>query len=341
MKHTLPTLRLSLVAVLMLSLPAFAHPGKASDGVQNLPLQAKHLHHEGKTRRYYLYTPTKYQQDQPMPLVLVFHGYLGSGKEMMHTTRFNALAEQEGFMVAYPDALHRWQARSGPSDEMEEDVDFVQALLKQIGQERNVDAKRIYATGFSNGGFFTHRLACEMSDQIAAFATVGSTIGVPLTKSCEPGRAIPIMMINGVDDPVVLWRGEFKKVRYAFRDSEITSVNGMADFWRAKNQCAEHPGSTLVVHASKGSKGAQIQKFAECSPNGDVEQIIIQQGGHTWPGGKPRRWIARFIVGKTSKDVPASETMWDFFKSHPLPDVKEVQKSRPVQPANNEASSAQ
>jgi polyhydroxybutyrate depolymerase len=299
---------------------------------QNEPqLERGALVFQGKARSYYLYTPASYRADRSTPLLLVLHGYLGNDRLMMNMTGFNELAEKEGFLVVYPNALQaRWRAYSAPSDRTDEDVAFIRALLQKVEEERNVDARRIYATGFSSGGFFSQRLACEMSDKIAAIAPVSATIGVPLTESCKPGRPVPVLMINGVKDPIITWQGKIRKVRYAFRDSVITSVPEAVAFWRKHNGCALNPESKLVVHAAKGIRGAEIRTFPGCRDSAEVKQIILERGGHTWPGSDHKVWPGGVLVGPTTHDINATEAIWEFFKAHPIPDA--LPEGKPLAP---------
>jgi polyhydroxybutyrate depolymerase len=315
-------LLIATAALLVLGALPVAHAAPVQ--AQNEPrLERGALVFQGKARSYYLYTPASYRADQPTPLLLVLHGYLGNDRLMMNMTGFNELAEKEGFLVVYPNALHaRWRAYSAPSDRTDEDVAFIRALLQKVEENRNVDARRIYVTGFSSGGFFSQRLACEMSDKIAAIAPVAATIGVPLKESCNPGRPVPVLMINGVKDPIITWKGKIRKVRYAFRDSVITSVPEAVDFWRKHNRCAEIPESKLVVHAAKGIRGAEIKVFPGCSDSAEVQQVILERGGHTWPGSDHKVWPGGVLVGPTTHDINATEVIWEFFKQHPMPDLK-------------------
>lgn len=289
---------------------------------QETALKSFSITYNGHVRHAYLYTPGSYHSDRPAPLVLAFHGYLGSGPQMIKTTRFNELAEKEGFLVAYPETLRlgeKWQANAGPSDSSEEDVEFIRALIQHIQSSRNVDRKRVYATGFSSGGFFSQRLACEMPDSIAAIAPVSATLGVPVKNSCHLTRPMPAMIINGTSDPVVTWQGEIRRVRFAFKDSVITTVPQAVAFWRDQNHCDAVPEKTVQVYAARQSKGVQINNYPNCRPPGEVQQIIIQKGGHTWPGSPKKGRLARALVGRTSQEIDATSTIWAFFKRHALP----------------------
>jgi polyhydroxybutyrate depolymerase len=272
-------------------------------------------------RQYYLYTPGTYQSGRKLPLVLVFHGFKGSALQMMKMTGFNEVAEKEGFLVAYANvAKDRWSAASAPTDMSDEDITFVQAMIRNIKANRDVDPARIYATGFSNGGFFTERLACEMSDQIAAFAPVAATMGGPLQKSCQPTRPVPIILINGTDDPIITWKGKIKRVRYAFRDSVITSVPQAVEFWRKQDQCDVAPRVNLFVRSAHSTgTGTQINAYQHCTAPAAVQQVVVYNGGHTWPGSSDKIGLGRLVLGRPSYDINASEVIWSFFKDYTHP----------------------
>ena len=137
-----------------------------------------------------------------MPLVLVFHGYGGQGKDLARSTGFNDLADNQGFLVAYPNGLvRRWEIDS------DNDVNFTAELIKQIQQQAKISPKRIYAVGISNGGFLVQRLACKLPRPIAAFASVVATLPANLMSDCQSRFPVSILMINGTNDLKVPWSG--------------------------------------------------------------------------------------------------------------------------------------
>lgn len=277
------------------------------------------LAHEGLTRHFLLYKPSSYSPTHPMPLVLVFHGYRANGRVMAQLTSFNQLAERVGFLVAYPEAIKdRWNTNGSPHEVSEIDVSFVRALIQQLEKTNAIDSKRIYATGMSDGGFFTQRLACEMSDQIAAFAPVISTMGQALKDSCHPARAVPILMVNGTKDPLLTWGGQIHWVRHAFRDSRITSVPEMVNFWRQEDHCSVVPHTEFLPNlAPKDGTTVQRVRYTGCLPTSTVEQFIIQGGGHTWAGSTDNK-LSRLGLGKMSRDINLTEQIWQFFSYYHL-----------------------
>ena len=127
------------------------------------------------TRNYLLHVPKSSRAGRRTPLVLVFHGGGGHDWNMPGFTHFDELADEQGFIVAYPDSFNKnWNDTRGlsPAD----DVGFIRALIDEVSRSHPVDPHRIYATGISNGGFFSNRLACDLADRIAAIASVAATM---------------------------------------------------------------------------------------------------------------------------------------------------------------------
>lgn len=307
-----------LLLVLFCGLVTVIFPFAAADDGAIKLLTTVRPHHK---RTSYLFTPFSYDDKRSLPLVMVFHGYLGSADLMMRMTEFNTLAEKEGFLVVYPEALHeKWNANLGKSESSEVDVEYVQSLIAQIQTERNVDTKRIYATGFSSGGFFSQRLACEMPDTIAAVAAVASTIGEPLMRSCKPSRPIPFLAINGTSDPIITWDGHVRRVRYAFKDADITTVPTMVRFWKNANECQDVSIKDVKSSTKPPGPKVTINHYHGCKEDADVDQVIIYQGGHTWPDSTVSYRLAKRLLGYTSKDINASKTIWEFFEKHPKKD---------------------
>ena len=186
----------------------------------------------GVTRNYLLHSPANLPAGKSAPLVLVFHGGGGHDWNMPGFTHFDDLADQEGFLVAYPDAVNRhWNDSRGESDA--DDVGFTRELIAALERAHAIDPHRVYATGISNGGFFSNRLACELGDKIAAIASVAATMPKPLVAECKPARPISVLYIQGTDDPLVpINGGTIGFVRGRGRGENI-SLADSAKFWRS------------------------------------------------------------------------------------------------------------
>jgi polyhydroxybutyrate depolymerase len=255
----------------------------------------------GLTRRYLLHIPPGYDPAQSTPLVFTLHG-LGVTPELIESwSRLDEVSDQYGFIVVYPQGTNfplRWNA--GKSSRLTtypaDDVSYIRELISTLQRQLCVDPARIYASGYSNGGGMSNRLACEMSDTIAAIGTVAGAYS-PVT--CNPVRATPVIAFHGTSDPIVPYKGS--------PGNFLPPVEEWAKEWATRNGCE------LASQALPTNGDVSGIEYKNCQDNAAVILYTIDRGGHTWPGGKPIP-----LVGKTSQDINASETMWQFFSAHPL-----------------------
>lgn len=284
--------------------------------------QCVQLTFQGKARSYRVYaprTPTK----GPMPLLLVLHGGSGSGSGMEGLTlgQFNRIADKQGVIIAYPDGIGRsWN--DGRSDvhseavkEHSDDVGFLKAVVEDIGRRLPLDRKRVYATGISNGGFMSFRLACDASDVVAAVAPVAANLTADLAPRCHPARMPAIAIINGVEDPLVPWKGGDVKVLWSHRGA-VFSAPDTFNWWVKSGGCgvpeARPPGRT----ADDGTSVVE-HVAGKCRDGGEVRLYEVRGGGHNWPGGRP--YLSEHLVGKVSHAMNASEEIWEFVSRFSLP----------------------
>ncbi len=260
------------------------------------------LPHDGLDRELLVYVPPGYDHRTPTPVVLAFHGYTNTPAQQEEWSMLSETAAQQGFVLVYPQgtgALSGWNAGDcclGPGS-MVDDVGFTAAILDWLESELCIDSQRVYATGFSNGGFLSHRLACELSDRIAAIAPVAGVMGID---DCAPVRPVPVLHMHGTSDFVVPYIGS---IGFGF-ESVADTIAG----WVARNGCQGEP----VNSYARGD--ASCERYERCDAGAQVELCTIEGGGHTWPGGADIPG-----AGMTSQDLSANERMWEFFMAHPLP----------------------
>lgn len=271
------------------------------------------LIYQGRLRTYHLHLPKGYNRNRSTPLVLAFHGGYGSGKGFAKTTGLNNLADREGFVVVYPDGIDRhWNDGRGTANPGINDVGFVRVLIDRLIRFRNIDSSRIYATGISNGGFFTQKLACEMSDKIAAFAPVAAPLPELLKSSCKPSKPISIVMINSPEDRFVPWKGGEVK-----GGGQTLSVPQTVERWRQHNASSSvAEAQTLPVINPSDSTRVRFSRYSGGRGDSEVVLYTIEGGGHTWPGGNDP--LSPRVVGKTSRQISANEVIWKFFQRHVL-----------------------
>ena len=264
----------------------------------------------GDLRNYWLVRPEGLEKTKPAPLLMVLHGSAGSGEDMMTVTQrgFERLADKEKFVVVYPDALERrWNDQGGTVD----DVGFLLAIVDKLVADGLVDKNRIYVAGISNGGMMAQRLACEQADRIAGIATVAGGLPEPLQATCKPARALPVLVIQGTEDPIVPWSGGAVA---GFEDfGKVLSARETAKFWAANNRCGD--GGVIAAEPDRDPKdGTRVKRevFASCPAGAAVKLAAVEGGGHTWPGGY--QYLPERFIGRTSQDVDANMLIWDFFK---------------------------
>lgn len=274
------------------------------------------LTEQGAVRTYYIYTPKSYSSSRPMPLVLVFHGDDGSGRSISNVSRFNELAEQKGFIVVYPDGIdHKWSLRKKGKRNID-DISFVKNLINHLQQVRNIDKRRIYATGFSRGGILTQALTCQLSDQIAAFASVAGSLPMRLEQTCQPLLPVSILMINGTNDQSVHYQGDKKTQKGA-----LVSIPKVVNFRRDRNQCPTYTANDVAFALNNQSSRDRVKtySYSGCSAGSEVLELAVVNGGHLWYGGTSSdKNINKF---NNNLGLDSTQTIWNFFERHTLPPV--------------------
>lgn len=279
-------------------------------------------------RSYSVYVPNSYHADEPIPLVYVLHGRPSNGISMIYITEMNRVAAQEGFIVVYPNGIgQEWNYTRGVpgyATSRIDDARFLSDLIDDLSVNLNIDHTRLYVTGFSNGGFMTHRLACETRGRYAAFAPVGATVFSGQPEYCE-GREVepvPIMMIHGTEDVSVPWDGRQIVVNSMQGPQQIYSTYPMqfsVNFWGTINKCDSEKSPELEVLPQGGDSPDTVVRFVtftDCAPKSALQLYLITGGGHNWPGVPGV--ISEEIAGKVNMDIFASQVIWDFFKQHRL-----------------------
>ncbi len=269
----------------------------------------------GLTRNYYLYVPPGYSPKRKTPLVIMLHGGGGNAHNAEAVAQMIPAAREKGVLVVYPngtgplkDRLLTWNADNCCGyalDHQVDDVGYIRALISRLEQEYNIDPKRIYATGLSNGGMMTYKLGCELSDKLAAIAPVAGALNDP---QCKPKAPLSVIAFHGTSDLHVLYQGGHPIQKADLRHDRIDrSVAYSVGFWVNHNHCAPAPKKTQT--------GAITQEvYSGCDGNANVTLYSVQRGGHAWPGGKS------YLGGvEPTQEISATQLMLDFFLKHPKP----------------------
>lgn len=237
----------------------------------------------GLDRSYRLYVPAGLAS--PAPLVVMMHGGFGSAQQAERAYGWDELADSAKFVVAYPDGVGRaWNVNGGccgkPGRENIDDVGFVNAVVDDVAANINIDPRRRYATGISNGGMLAYALACNTG----AFAAIGPDSATQLDKCATP-RPTSVMHIHGTADKLIPYHGG--------QGAGVAHIDGPAvpdlnAFWRNADGCAA-PASTV--------DGAVTTSAADCADGRSVVLVTVDGGGHEWPPF-------------------ATQRLWEFFSAH-------------------------
>ena len=299
-----------LLGLLTLLLPANSAPLRPGDHTRTVQV-------DGRERQYLVHVPAKYDPEIPMPVVLAFHGGGANADNMVFFSGLSEKADEAGFIVVYPNGTGRLQRmltfNAGnccgfAAASNVDDVAFTRCLLDDLESVANVDRRRVYATGMSNGAMMAYRVASELSDRIAAIAPVAGPMG---TSECHPARPVSVMHFHGDADEFAPFTGGKGR---GPSGTDFYSVQHSIDTWVAVNGCRATPTTTPLP--DREDDGTVVRKV--CYDSGEegaeVVIVVIERGGHTWPGREPRMQS----LGVSTRDVSANDMMWEFFEQHPM-----------------------
>jgi polyhydroxybutyrate depolymerase len=234
-------------------------------------------------RSYVVHVGAAVRADRPAPLLVNFHGHRNSPAIQALFSQMNPLSDTAGFIVVYPQGIAASFNGGGCCGDAAEqgldDVGFTRALVADVVGKLCIDRGRIYAAGFSNGGFMAHRLACEASDLFAAVAPVSAGNAAP---ACTPPRPVPVIAFHGDIDTVI---------RYASGESAARG-------WATRNGCTGEP--TRVAFGR-----SYCDRWTTCAGGVAVEFCTDVGGWHLWPSA--------------SRALPASPAIWEFLMRYTLP----------------------
>jgi polyhydroxybutyrate depolymerase len=186
-----------------------------------------------------------------------------------------------------------------------DDVAFIGKVLDDLGTVASVDKKRTYACGMSNGAMMCYRLAAEMSDRIAAIAPVAGTIALEESK---PKRPVPVLHFHGTKDTLVPFEGPKGKM------TQFKSVDDSIKTWVKLNGCEEKPKATQELSKAGEEPKVTRKTYGAGKDGPEVVLVVIEGGGHTWPGQNARVPF----MGKSAMNISANDLIWEFFKKHPM-----------------------
>ena len=277
------------------------------------------INHDGQQRDYILYVPESYTGDSPVPLIFNFHGYSNTAGLQMRYGDFRSIADTAGFIIVHPQGtllrgITHWNVGGWTVGSTTDDVGFTEALISFIASEYNVDLARVYATGMSNGGYMSFLLACQLSNKIAAIASVTGSMTPEIFNDCNPQHPTPVLQIHGTTDAVVPYYGA----------NWTKPIDKVMEYWVNYNNCSLTAATTTLpnINVIDGSIVEHIV-YDGGDNNSTAEHFKVKGGGHTWPGTA--------LVGPgTNYDFDASAEIWKFFSRYDLNGLREATNIEPL-----------
>lgn len=232
------------------------------------------------------------------PVLLLLHADTLSPERMANLTRAGRLAADYGAWIYVPDSVGPRWADDPTISAGADDVGFLAALVRSELATHQLDATRVYAAGYSNGGFLAEWLACAHPDLLAGIAIVAATQRDSTTRACSGAQRTPFLLFAGTADAVTPYNGE----------AGLLGAAETAAWWAVKNGCSDTatPVEQLDADASDGTR-IEVAEFLGCARS-RVRLYSVDGGGHTWPGSSYARYTVAF--GATSFDVDATTELW-------------------------------
>lgn len=267
---------------------------------------------KGQERVYYARRPSQ----PPEAVIFAFHGAGGEPR------RFDAVAgglrqaaQDKAFLVIYPEGLDRsWNDGRAQMHADHDDVAFFDSMLIDVSKRFEVSTQKVFATGISNGGFMSFRLACERSHKLGAIAVVAAGMSRDLAAHCQPSQPVSILQFFGSADPVIPAEGGPIRLPFTFRTrGEVLSQDAGWDLWRQWNHCS---GQSQEEEPSAKGAAYPLKRFhwTGCPVGVEGERTLIQGAGHVWPGGV--QYLPQFLVGPISPVPDTNQLLVNFFARH-------------------------
>ena len=257
---------------------------------------------DGVKRSYILHIPPGYSSSTHLPLVFVLHGMGGKAESIKSKSGMSAKADQENFIVAYPNAVGNpsvWNSNlSDLSSNGVDDVGFIRALLDKLEHDLRIDRRRIYCSGFSSGAIMSYLLGAKLSHRLAAIGIASGTVGNRAPDGSiriipTPSDPVPVIAFHGRKDGTIYYDGGGKMV-------DCLSVADSIKFWVSADGCVSSPQKT-----TRPNDNLRIDDYGGCKDGSEVILYTFMNGTHEWPSLQ------------NNDNFSATDSMWEFFVHHP------------------------
>ncbi len=288
--------------------------GRATDGTVTV---------SGSIRTYRLYLPASLPHHKTVPLLIALHGGLGSGSQFEQQTGFDGLAEANGFIVVYPNGTpirpgsndDVWNAGAccsiaAQSQEDVNDVGFISALITKLETRYDIDPNRVFVTGHSNGAMLGERLACQLSDKVAAIAVQSGTL---MIDKCNPAEPVAVLEIHGTADQNVPINGGVGSKGFNQEDypPAVDALTTLA----ARDGCP----TTSATQTDTSNSAVNFEIWQPCRHDTVVEWAKVTGANHAWMGHPASRAAELLEGGQPYMGFDSSAAVWSFLAAHARP----------------------
>lgn len=291
----------------------------SSCGKINNPLT---LTHNGIVREYYVSYPENAKGQ--CPLILNLHNFYGSALFIKQASELDDYALHANIAVVYPEGINNsWNVGTSWDNNDNDDVGFIDALIDSVAANFEIDLNRVYACGYSNGGYMAYELACNLSHKITAFGSVCGNFMLNEDQACDQNRKIPIIDFHGTGDPFVAYDVAFEGI---FSDDGSLLFNENLKYWRNLNELKDSTFKYFDDIDFTDSTTVEMVIYSTEMHSADFVHYKIINGGHQWFGAKMGdKHISD--IGLNNHDIHASEILIDFFLNYQLSDFINTDQS--------------
>jgi len=262
----------------------------------------------GVKRSYIMYLPKIYTGTQKVPLLFCFHGYNMLASAQMGYGDFRSVADTANFILVYPQGslmnnITHWNVGGWTLGSTANDIGFTRSMIDTLKTFYQIDTTRIYSTGYSNGGFFSFELACQMGEKIAAIGSVCGSMTPETYANCNPNHPMPTIQIHGTADPIIRYTGETFSL----------PIDSTLAYWRKIN----HTSRSVLMDSLPDTNIADACKVQTMRNDSGLFcnallHYKIMNGKHSWPG------TSGIASAGTNQDFMASVAIWNFVSQYSI-----------------------
>ena len=318
------TRRITLTLVCSIILFSFDASEKTNAQSSRATYKEYTILHDGYERTYNVYKPhDRVLRNREVPLWFVLHGGGGVAKTMPFWTQyqFHKIANKEGIILVFPQGMDKqWNGGrdaavypaleyATPFREQLDDVGFLVKVVSEVSKIHDIDQRRVFTCGMSNGGFMSNRLICERPDIFRAAGVITAQMDTLYVKKCKPDKPVSLMVFNGTADKAVPFHGG----DVGGKRGHVISTKDYIDFWLERNNCLAEKSTIEIPDKDRDGVWATRDSYQTCDDDNRVILYTIHGGGHTFPGIQTK--LYELAAGKTMMEINAAEELWEFFKA--------------------------